>query len=234
MTTSVPARTPASPAVDKTPTRIAGMFDAIAPRYDLLNHVLSAGLDRRWRDLAVDALALPSGAHVLDLCTGTADLAVAIARRISGSSVIGVDFAGEMLRIGSQKVRALGLGKCIRLVRGDAYAHSPPGRLMRRGDSGVRYSQRGRARRWPWPSWRACSGPAGDWPSSSSASPAFRESARCTRGISAICCRSSGARSRSTRARIPTCRRRSARFRHRRSFYKCVKVRALAERVPSL
>ncbi len=95
------------------------MFDAIAPRYDLLNHVLSAGLDRRWRNLAVDALALPSGAHVLDLCTGTADLAVAIARRISGSSVIGVDFAAEMLKIGSQKVRALGLGKCIRLVRGD-------------------------------------------------------------------------------------------------------------------
>lgn len=120
MTTSVPARTPSSPAVDKTPTRIAGMFDAIAPRYDLLNHVLSAGLDRRWRNLAVDALALPRGAHVLDLCTGTADLAVAIARRISGSSVIGVDFAAEMLRIGSQKVRTLGLGKCITLVRGDA------------------------------------------------------------------------------------------------------------------
>ena len=43
-------------APDKTPSRIAGMFDAIAPRYDLLNHVLSAGLDRRWRDRAVDAL----------------------------------------------------------------------------------------------------------------------------------------------------------------------------------
>ena len=47
------ARVMTATAVDKTPSRIAGMFDAIAPRYDLLNHVLSAGLDRRWRDLAV-------------------------------------------------------------------------------------------------------------------------------------------------------------------------------------
>lgn len=107
-------------AVDKTPARIAGMFDAIAPRYDLLNHVLSAGLDRRWRDIAVDALALAPGARVLDLCTGTADLAVATTRRAPGSTVIGVDFAGEMLRLGLAKVRRLGLERRIRLVRGDA------------------------------------------------------------------------------------------------------------------
>ncbi|HET7219354.1 MAG TPA: bifunctional demethylmenaquinone methyltransferase/2-methoxy-6-polyprenyl-1,4-benzoquinol methylase UbiE [Vicinamibacterales bacterium] len=110
----------ASEVPDKTPSRIAGMFDAIAPRYDLLNHVLSAGLDRRWRDRAVDALALGAGARVLDLCTGTADLAVATARRVPGSSIVGVDFAGQMLRLGLGKVRALGLGRAIRLVRGDA------------------------------------------------------------------------------------------------------------------
>jgi len=107
-------------APDKTPSRIAGMFDAIAPRYDLLNHLLSAGLDRRWRDRAVDALALDEGARVLDLCTGTADLAVATVRRVPGSSVIGIDFAGQMLRLGLAKVRDLGLGQSIRLVRGDA------------------------------------------------------------------------------------------------------------------
>jgi demethylmenaquinone methyltransferase / 2-methoxy-6-polyprenyl-1,4-benzoquinol methylase len=105
---------------DKTPSRIAGMFDAIAPRYDLLNHVLSAGLDRRWRNLAVDALALGEGARVLDLCTGTADLALATVRRGSRASVIGVDFAGEMLRLGLAKVRAASLESRIRLVRGDA------------------------------------------------------------------------------------------------------------------
>ena len=62
--------------VDKTPSRIARMFDSIAPRYDLLNHVLSAGLDRRWRVKAIAALQLPPSARVLDLCTGTGDLAV--------------------------------------------------------------------------------------------------------------------------------------------------------------
>ena len=96
------------------------MFDAIAPRYDLLNHVLSAGLDRRWRDVAVDALELGDGARVLDLCTGTADLAIATVRRVRNSSVLGVDFAGAMLRLGLNKVRAGGLEERIRLVRGDA------------------------------------------------------------------------------------------------------------------
>ena len=107
-------------APDKTPSRIAGMFDAIAPRYDLLNHLLSAGLDRRWRDAAVDALALREGARVLDLCTGTADLALATVRHASSASVIGVDFAGEMLRLGAVKVRSASLESRIRLVRGDA------------------------------------------------------------------------------------------------------------------
>ena len=105
---------------DKTPSRIAGMFDAIAPRYDLLNRVLSAGLDRRWRDRAVDALQLPEGARVLDLCTGTADLAVATVRRVPGVSVVGVDFAGVMLRMGLAKIVSLGFVRSIRLVRGDA------------------------------------------------------------------------------------------------------------------
>ena len=107
-------------APDKTPARISGLFDAIAPRYDLLNRVLSAGLDRRWRDRAVDALGLPPGARVLDLCTGTADLAVATVRKVSGASVIGVDFAGAMLRLGLVKTTELGLNRSIRLVRGDA------------------------------------------------------------------------------------------------------------------
>ena len=104
--------------VDKTPTRIAGMFDAIAPRYDLLNHVLSVGLDSRWRARAVSELQLMPGARVIDLCTGTGDLAVAALRAQPTASVVGVDFAGEMLRLASRKMRALGLPS-IRLVRGD-------------------------------------------------------------------------------------------------------------------
>src|SRR5215207_6682808 len=93
-------------APDKTPTRIAGMFDAIAPRYDLLNRVLSAGLDQRWRQRAVDALALAPPADVLDLCTGTADLAIALAQRHPAAHVTGVDFSAAMLRLGLGKLRS--------------------------------------------------------------------------------------------------------------------------------
>jgi demethylmenaquinone methyltransferase/2-methoxy-6-polyprenyl-1,4-benzoquinol methylase len=106
---------------DKSPARISSMFDAIAPRYDLLNHVLSAGMDRNWRNRAIDALALPDRARVLDVCTGTGDLALAaVAGRGDGVSVVGVDFAAEMLRLGLAKVRGASLERRIRLVRGDA------------------------------------------------------------------------------------------------------------------
>ena len=107
-------------APDKTPSRIAGMFDAIAPRYDLLNHLLSAGLDRRWREHAVDALELRPGMRVLDLCTGTADVAIAAARRSEHVSVVGVDFAASMLVLGLRKVREQKLDRQIHLIRGDA------------------------------------------------------------------------------------------------------------------
>ena len=105
--------------IDKSPSRIAGMFDAIAPRYDLLNHLLSAGLDRRWRARAVEELALVPGVRVLDLCTGTADLAIAAVRQGSGVSVIAVDFAGQMLRLAREKLRAQDLTRSILLVRAD-------------------------------------------------------------------------------------------------------------------
>jgi demethylmenaquinone methyltransferase / 2-methoxy-6-polyprenyl-1,4-benzoquinol methylase len=107
-------------STDKTPARIAGMFDAIAPRYDLLNHVLSAGLDRRWRARAVTELRLGARARVLDLCTGTADLALTTVRASAGASVIGVDFAGQMLRLAQAKLRTLDAARSIHLVRGDA------------------------------------------------------------------------------------------------------------------
>jgi len=109
----------AAPAVDKTPARIAGMFDAIAPRYDLLNHVLSVGLDVRWRARAVRELHLRPGARVLDLCTGTGDLAIAAVHAQPGASVIGVDFAGEMLRLAHRKIAALSLKHSVRVVRAD-------------------------------------------------------------------------------------------------------------------
>ena len=116
-----PATGPGTPLLDKDPRRIAGMFDAIAHRYDRLNHLLSAGFDRRWRRVAVAALDLRDGARVLDVCTGTADLAMTASRaQPAPGAVVGVDFAGAMLALGQRKLQAAGLGPVVRLVRGDA------------------------------------------------------------------------------------------------------------------
>jgi demethylmenaquinone methyltransferase/2-methoxy-6-polyprenyl-1,4-benzoquinol methylase len=107
--------------LSKSPERIAGMFDAIAKRYDFLNHVLSAGIDRRWRRRAIRSLELTGRERLLDLCTGTADLAIAaIHARPGAARVVGVDFAGAMLRVGQGKLRSQGLTTAITLVRGDA------------------------------------------------------------------------------------------------------------------
>ena len=113
-----------SVSVSKEPARIAGMFDAIARRYDTLNHVLSAGLDKRWRRTAVRALRLTADDRVLDMCTGTADLAIEAATAASGHAreVLGIDFSSEMLRHAHRKVLERRLGDRVRLARGDATA----------------------------------------------------------------------------------------------------------------
>jgi demethylmenaquinone methyltransferase/2-methoxy-6-polyprenyl-1,4-benzoquinol methylase len=99
------------------------MFDAIAGRYDLLNHLLSAGLDKRWRRRAVDVLQLTGRETVLDLCTGTADLALAaVSGQHRAKRVVGVDFSAAMLQIANTKVRRVSpVGTpVIDLIRGDA------------------------------------------------------------------------------------------------------------------
>ena len=107
--------------VSKSPERIAKMFDAIAGRYDFLNHLLSAGIDTRWRTRAIRSLGLTGRERVLDLCTGTGDLAIAAMRaRPSAARVLGVDFAGAMLRVGLDKLRRQRLSDTVALVRGDA------------------------------------------------------------------------------------------------------------------
>lgn len=107
--------------LSKSPGRIAGMFDAIAPRYDFLNHLLSAGIDRHWRSRAIRSMGLTGRERVLDLCTGTADLAIAARQARPGAAcVVGVDFAGAMLAIAADKIRRAGLSREIALVRGDA------------------------------------------------------------------------------------------------------------------
>ena len=105
------------------------MFDAIAERYDFLNHLLSAGLDKQWRKRAIETLELNGRETVLDLCTGTADLAVAaISGQRRAKRVVGVDFSAAMLQIAKVKISTLGhIGPAdspVDLIRGDA-THIP-------------------------------------------------------------------------------------------------------------
>jgi demethylmenaquinone methyltransferase/2-methoxy-6-polyprenyl-1,4-benzoquinol methylase len=86
----------ALPAREDKHATVRSMFDRIAPRYDRMNRLLTAGLDQRWRRAALETICVGSGDRVLDLASGTGDLAEIAAAR--GAEVIAVDFAGEMLR----------------------------------------------------------------------------------------------------------------------------------------
>ena len=95
------------------------MFDNIAPAYDRLNHLLSFGLDRLWRRRVVRMVARCGAARVVDVATGTADLAIDIARRTE-AEVVGVDLSEAMIEIGRRKAERAGLGRRIELIAGDA------------------------------------------------------------------------------------------------------------------
>ncbi len=98
------------------------MFDAIAPRYDLLNRLISFGIDQRWRRATSQALALRPGARVLDLATGTGDLGLRVLRDEPSASVVGLDPSVKMLEIGRQKAQRAGLGESFQFIEGDAQA----------------------------------------------------------------------------------------------------------------
>lgn len=99
----VPAPTRFSDETDrKSGRRISRMFDRIAPTYDMLNHLLSANTDVRWRKQAAAMLELDGSERLLDLCCGTGDLSVAMKDGGAGE-VVGTDFAVEMVRLARQK-----------------------------------------------------------------------------------------------------------------------------------
>ncbi len=100
------------------------MFDGIAARYDLLNRLNSLGLDRGWRRAAAEALAPAAAAgrppRMLDVASGTGDLAIAMARRFPSAVVDGVDASAAMTSIGREKVERAGLADRVTLAAGDA------------------------------------------------------------------------------------------------------------------
>jgi len=111
-----PSPTPGAPEKDA----VRSMFDRIAPRYDLLNRLLSGGTDVRWRRRAVDLLGMEPPARILDLCTGTADVLIEVLGRDPRLRGAGLDLSVPMLRRGLAKLSARGLAGRGALAAADA------------------------------------------------------------------------------------------------------------------
>lgn len=101
-------------------SQIRTMFDNIAPTYDRLNHLLSMNIDRLWRRRTVAIVAEQSPRAVLDVATGTGDLALALARKLPDTRICGVDLSDEMLKVAGVKAVESGFGSRIELSQGDA------------------------------------------------------------------------------------------------------------------
>ena len=99
--------------------QVAEMFDTISPKYDFLNHLLSAGIDRLWRKKAIRLLALAQPKKILDVATGTGDFAIE-ALKLKPNKIVGVDISEGMLAIGREKVKKLGVEAVIELRKGDS------------------------------------------------------------------------------------------------------------------
>lgn len=96
------------------------MFDNIARRYDFLNRLLSLGIDKIWRKKAIEQLRAKNPKIILDVATGTADVALETARRLQPERIIGVDISNEMLNYGRRKIAKQSLGHIIELRQGDS------------------------------------------------------------------------------------------------------------------
>ena len=101
---------------------IAAMFDRISPSYDRLNHLLSINIDKVWRRRTAKAVSKSHPKTILDLATGTADLAIALAKRNPQAHIIGTDISEKMLEIGQAKIAKEKLENQIELRLGDATA----------------------------------------------------------------------------------------------------------------
>ncbi len=115
-----PTNYPPVGEVEGKKKHVERMFDTIAPRYDLLNRLLSLGIDRWWRREMIRELNVRGRVdRLLDVATGTGDVAIA-ALRLTPEKVVGIDLSEEMLTVGRKKIAELGFASTIDLLRGDA------------------------------------------------------------------------------------------------------------------
>jgi demethylmenaquinone methyltransferase/2-methoxy-6-polyprenyl-1,4-benzoquinol methylase len=96
------------------------VFERIAPKYDFMNDLISFRRHKAWRRFALKKMNIQPGQTALDLCCGTCDWTIAIAERNGGAEVTGLDFSGQMLKVGRMKVERAGLAQQIKLVQGNA------------------------------------------------------------------------------------------------------------------
>lgn len=100
--------------------QVEDMFDSISPKYDFLNHFLSFGIDHVWRKKAINLLKSSQPKTILDVATGTGDLAFAASKRLRPDKIIGIDISNGMLEIGRKKILDKGLNDTIEFVKGDS------------------------------------------------------------------------------------------------------------------
>lgn len=100
--------------------QISTMFNNIAKYYDFLNHFLSLGVDRTWRTKAIATLQESKPQNILDVATGTGDLAIEAQRQLKPQKITGIDISVKMLEVGNKKIQKLGLDDVITLQEGDS------------------------------------------------------------------------------------------------------------------
>lgn len=101
-------------------SQVSEMFNDIAPRYDFMNRFLSAGIDKSWRKKAIQQFLEEKPANLLDVATGTGDMAIMAAKMLRVKKITGIDISAKMLEIGRQKIEKQGLDRVITLESGDS------------------------------------------------------------------------------------------------------------------
>lgn len=102
--------------------QVADMFNNIAGKYDFLNHLLSLGIDKGWRTKAIKSIEVIAPKKILDVATGTGDLAIAAATKMGEAHIVGIDIAAQMLEVGKVKIADKTLSERIEMIVGDSEA----------------------------------------------------------------------------------------------------------------